>query len=81
MATPYDDLNQHDIQAILDNAAGVIREVEQGSTHYSPEQYQEVQDTERELTDYLKTVDGLKVTMKPLSGSEVSKMAAGTYAS
>jgi len=40
----YDDLNAHDIQAILDNAAGVVREVDAGSTAYTPEQYRHAQD-------------------------------------
>lgn len=78
----YDDLNAHDIQAILDNSAEVIREVEAGSTAYSAQEYQHAQDTQRELavSDYL---DSVKAVQPSLSGMSTDQLVGitqkGTY--
>lgn len=72
--TQYDDLNQYDVQRILDQAGQVIREVDQGSTDYTPEQLRHAQDTQRELADYLGHVEGKKDKLAALSGSELANM-------
>jgi hypothetical protein len=49
MATPYDHLDIDSKKAVFDNAIGVIRDVDRGSTDYTPDQYAHAQETAHEL--------------------------------
>jgi hypothetical protein len=82
MATPYDHLDIDSKKAVFDNAIGVIRDVDRGSTDYTPDQYAHAQETAHELkTDlvaaYLDSVKSCAATMPDASVRELMALARG----